>query len=115
MSEKKKHDAAPQAQAEEKQKPDGAGQEAPVTEAQPAQEEQNGLELLQKQYDELNDKHLRILAEYDNYRKRSVREKESVYPQDVYKRQPSSRPRAGSAATARWSGTSPRGRPRPCP
>lgn len=90
MSEKKKHDAAPQAQPEEKKKTDGACQEAPVAETQPAQEapkaeskEPSEFELLQKQYDELGEKHLRILAEYDNYRKRSVREKESVYPQAV--------------------------------
>lgn len=83
MSEKKKHTAAPGAQPEEQQKPSEAEQEAASTEAQPAQEEPGELELLQKKYDELNDKHLRILAEYDNYRKRSVREKESVYPQAV--------------------------------
>lgn len=30
---------------------------------------------LQKKYDELNDSHLRLIAEYDNYRKRTLREK----------------------------------------
>jgi molecular chaperone GrpE len=30
---------------------------------------------LQKKYDELNDSHLRLMAEYDNYRKRTLREK----------------------------------------
>jgi molecular chaperone GrpE len=30
---------------------------------------------LQKKYDELNDTHLRLMAEYDNYRKRTLREK----------------------------------------
>lgn len=30
---------------------------------------------LQKKYDELNDSHLRLRAEYDNYRKRTLREK----------------------------------------
>lgn len=33
------------------------------------------LDLLQKKYDELNDSHLRLMAEYDNYRKRTLREK----------------------------------------
>lgn len=33
------------------------------------------LDLLQKKYDELNDSHLRLIAEYDNYRKRTLREK----------------------------------------
>ncbi len=30
---------------------------------------------LQKKYDELNDTHLRLMAEFDNYRKRTLREK----------------------------------------
>jgi molecular chaperone GrpE len=30
---------------------------------------------LQKQYDDLNDSHLRLMAEFDNYRKRTLREK----------------------------------------
>lgn len=33
------------------------------------------MEELQKKYDELNDSHLRLMAEYDNYRKRTLREK----------------------------------------
>lgn len=33
---------------------------------------------LQKKYDELNDSHLRLLAEYDNYRKRTLREKSEL-------------------------------------
>ena len=33
------------------------------------------METLQKKYDELNDTHLRLMAEFDNYRKRTLREK----------------------------------------
>ena len=33
------------------------------------------LAALQKKYDELNDAHLRLMAEFDNYRKRTLREK----------------------------------------
>lgn len=44
------------------------------------QEEESELQALQRRFDELNDRHLRILAEYDNFRRRSQREKESVYP-----------------------------------
>lgn len=33
------------------------------------------VEALKKKYDELNDSHLRLMAEYDNYRKRTLREK----------------------------------------
>jgi molecular chaperone GrpE len=37
------------------------------------------LETLQKAKDELYDKYLRTLAEYDNFRKRSQREKDAIY------------------------------------
>lgn len=40
-------------------------------------------ERLKKQFDELSDRHLRTLAEYDNYRKRSAKEKDSAYA-DAY-------------------------------
>lgn len=33
------------------------------------------LEAMQKKYNELNDSHLRLMAEFDNYRKRTMREK----------------------------------------
>lgn len=42
--------------------------------AEPSKEEE-----LQKQLDEKNDQLLRIAAEYDNFRKRSQREKEALY------------------------------------
>ncbi len=38
-------------------------------------------EKLQAQLDELNDRYLRTLAEYDNYRKRTAKEKEAIYPE----------------------------------
>lgn len=34
----------------------------------------------QQKYTELNDKYLRLLAEYDNYRKRSQKERDDIYP-----------------------------------
>ena len=37
------------------------------------------LEGKSKAYDELNDKYLRMMAEYDNFRKRSQKEREGVY------------------------------------
>lgn len=37
--------------------------------------EENELEALQKKYNKLNDSHLRLMAEFDNYRKRTLREK----------------------------------------
>ena len=35
----------------------------------------------EKKYKDVNDKYMRTLAEYDNYRKRTVKEKESIYPE----------------------------------
>ncbi len=52
----------------EEQKQDAAGETAQEAAAE------NPAETLQKQYDELNDKYLRMLAEYDNYRKRTAKE-----------------------------------------
>ena len=36
------------------------------------------LETLKKKYNELNDSHLRLMAEFDNYRKRTLREKSEL-------------------------------------
>ena len=59
---------------------------APEEQAEAAAEETNELETLKaeleklkKEKDELNDRYLRTLAEYDNFRKRSQREKDAVY------------------------------------
>ena len=38
-------------------------------------------EKLQAELNELNDRYLRTLAEYDNYRKRTAKEKEAIYPE----------------------------------
>lgn len=38
---------------------------------------------LENKYNEANDKYLRVLAEYDNFRKRTLKEKEGIY-QDAY-------------------------------
>lgn len=42
------------------------------------QEQENELE---NKCNELNEKYMRVLAEYDNYRKRTIKEKESIYPE----------------------------------
>mgnify|MGYP001051122700 FL=1 len=51
-----------------------------ASQAKEAAEEKTPEELLQEQCSQLNDKYMRILAEYDNFRKRSQREKEEIYP-----------------------------------
>ncbi|MBE7039980.1 MAG: nucleotide exchange factor GrpE [Ruminococcaceae bacterium] len=42
-------------------------------------EENNELNELKIKYDELYDKHLRVLAEYDNFKKRTQKEKDELY------------------------------------
>lgn len=63
--------------------PENTPETASEQEVQKEQKEQEPTaeEKLQKQIDELNDKLLRTLAEYDNYRKRSIKEKDAIYPQ----------------------------------
>ncbi|MDO5846361.1 MAG: nucleotide exchange factor GrpE, partial [Methanocorpusculum sp.] len=62
-----------------------ASTDTPKAEAQPAEAkamdavpETNVVDELTKKYDELNDSHLRLAAEFENYRKRSKREQESA-------------------------------------
>ncbi|MEA5136972.1 MAG: nucleotide exchange factor GrpE [Candidatus Fimivivens sp.] len=43
--------------------------------------ERTELEKLQDDYAALNDKYLRLMAEYDNFRKRSQRERDAIYPE----------------------------------
>ncbi len=48
-------------------------------EKEPEKKEPSELEKIQKQLDEKNDQYLRLAAEYDNFRKRSQKEKEALY------------------------------------
>lgn len=45
--------------------------------------EPSELEVLESRCDELNDRLLRTMAEYDNFRKRSQKEKEAIYPDAI--------------------------------
>ncbi|MGN0030188.1 MAG: nucleotide exchange factor GrpE [Marinilabiliaceae bacterium] len=78
---KKAEEAEKQTDDSAQQSPDtseGAAKEAAAekTEEKPAEDAQpSEVETLKKQLAELNDKYLRTCAEYDNYRKRTVREK----------------------------------------
>ena len=81
---KKKENTAPM---EEEQAEQSAGtEEAAVGETQEQEEtfsvtreQMEKMEQLAGQLAALNDKHLRLAAEYDNYRKRTTKEKETVY------------------------------------
>ncbi len=68
---------------EPEQKPET--QEQPPEAAQPEEAKQEAapqeaeLEKLQKEFEEHKQQHLRVLAEYDNFRKRSQNEKNAIY------------------------------------
>lgn len=76
---------ADELKTQEEGDPSPAPETETVQEAQGAQEppqpEKNPGELLEEQVSQLNDRLLRTMAEYDNFRKRSQREKEAIYPQ----------------------------------
>ena len=75
MSEKKKQDM-PQAQP----KPEETTPETPVEETFTVTRQQmEQFESLAKLLSDGNDKYLRLAAEYDNYRKRTTKEKEGIY------------------------------------
>lgn len=64
--------------------PEAEAAEAPPEEKAPetftvTREQMEQMEALAGQLSELNDRHLRLMAEYDNYRKRTQKEKESTY------------------------------------
>ena len=78
MSEKKKNKAAQQeAVTEETASAAQAG--APEQEGQPAAPAEDSTQAVQAALAEKEDQYLRLLAEYDNYRKRSQKEKENAW------------------------------------
>lgn len=80
MSDKKKHEE-PLLPKEDTAQPAPAEPVAAEPVAEPAPVEKTPEELLAAKNAELSDKLLRTMAEYDNFRKRSQRERESIYPQ----------------------------------
>ena len=46
-----------------------------------AEEPEEAEETIEQQYAALNDRYLRLMAEYENYRKRSTKERTEIYPQ----------------------------------
>ncbi|MBQ8392095.1 MAG: nucleotide exchange factor GrpE [Clostridia bacterium] len=71
MATKKKAEEAQEIKEQETAENEEVTEEAPL-------EEENEFE---KKYNDVNEKYLRTLAEYDNYRKRTIKEKESIYPE----------------------------------
>jgi molecular chaperone GrpE len=76
---KAEHHAKKETKVEEQEAPKGTELETPATEEQPItsnlENAQKELAELQAKYDQLNDTYLRQLAEFDNYRKRTLKEK----------------------------------------
>ena len=87
MSDKKKKDIPAQEPENENTAPvteETANTEAAVEETAPetftvTKEQMEKMEGLAKLVADVNDKYLRLAAEYDNYRKRTAKEKESIY------------------------------------
>lgn len=73
--ENKPNDTANEAKKEEPKSSDKKAEEA--------SSEKKLLEQLKSEKNDLNDKLLRVVAEYDNYRKRTQKEKSAIYPQAV--------------------------------
>ena len=84
MSEKKKKDIP-----QEQPKPEETTPETPVEETPQVPEVEETFTVTRQQMEQFeslakllsdgNDKYLRLAAEYDNYRKRTTKEKESIY------------------------------------
>lgn len=80
MPDNKNQDKEPLQEAEELQENAAPEVEQPADEGEELQDQMKDLE---NQLSSLNDKYLRILAEYDNFRKRSQKEKDAIYPRAV--------------------------------
>lgn len=84
MSDKKKDIPAQEPETEAVAAPVEQNQTAPEETAAPetftvTKEQMEKMEGLAKLVADVNDKYLRLAAEYDNYRKRTAKEKESIY------------------------------------
>ena len=62
------------------EEPDTREEESQIGDSQPDTKELSEVNALKVRLEELNDRHLRLMAEYENYRKRSTREKDEIYP-----------------------------------
>ncbi|MGM9613318.1 MAG: nucleotide exchange factor GrpE [Butyricicoccus sp.] len=68
---------------EEVKQPETQAETAAEAETEAASEVSEAMAALQAKLDALNDQHLRMAAEYDNFRKRSQRERESAHAEAV--------------------------------
>lgn len=81
MKQEKEQEKAPQEEQRQEAAPP-AGEEpqaAASPEKEAASQDREALEKLQKEFDEHKQQYLRVLAEYDNFRKRTAHEKDAIY------------------------------------
>ena len=81
MKQEKEQEKAPQEEQRQKAAPP-AGEEpqaAASPEKEAASQDREALEKLQKEFDQHKQQYLRVLAEYDNFRKRTAHEKDAIY------------------------------------
>lgn len=67
----------------EVKQPEAEAVEETAAETETVSEASDAMAALQAKLDALNDKHLRMAAEYDNFRKRSQREREAIHAEAV--------------------------------
>lgn len=77
--EKKTEEVMKEAEAEKECQNAAEEPEKAAEEAKEAEPELSPLEKLQKNYDELNDRYYRVNAEYQNFRRRTEKEKSDIY------------------------------------
>ncbi len=73
---RQEHELEPEIPVEQEEVQDQDTGQPGEESSEPPKSEQ---ELLQEKYDQLQDQHLRLMAEYDNYRKRTQKEKDDIY------------------------------------
>lgn len=80
MSEQEKNNIpAEEAASEETAAPEASSEETAEETYTVTREQMEQLEAMAKLVSDTNDKYLRLAAEYDNYRKRTTKEKEGIY------------------------------------
>jgi len=75
MNKEKSENTEPNNQMNPNDTPIDSNSEEVFDEKETTNQTNNGLEELQKKNNELNDKYLRLYSEFDNYRKRTIKEK----------------------------------------
>lgn len=81
----KNKDISPEETAEETKKKSSKAKKEPQEEKKTKKQKESDakIEALENEISQLNDKYLRVMAEYDNFKKRTQKEKEAIYTDSV--------------------------------